>query len=147
MSYRSLSYWFDSLGTEPEPRPALPGDLEVDVAIVGAGFTGLWTAYYLAIADPTLRVAVLERETAGFGASGRNGGWCMPVIHGLTTYVANDPERGGVLSRRPPTRSNACVQARESTRRCTATEASRSRRARPTFRACRHRSRRSGPRG
>jgi glycine/D-amino acid oxidase-like deaminating enzyme len=97
MSYRSLSYWFDSLGAEPEPRPALPGDLEVDVAIVGGGFTGLWTAYYLAIADPTLRVAVLERETASFGASGRNGGWCMPVIHGLTTYVANDPERGGAL--------------------------------------------------
>jgi glycine/D-amino acid oxidase-like deaminating enzyme len=97
MSYRSLSYWFDSIGAEPEPRPALPGDLEVDVAIVGAGFTGLWTAYYLAIADPSLRVAVLERETAGFGASGRNGGWSMAVIHGLHTYVARDPERGGAL--------------------------------------------------
>jgi glycine/D-amino acid oxidase-like deaminating enzyme len=97
MSYRSLSYWFDSLGAEPAPRPALPGDLEVDVAIVGGGFTGLWTAYYLAIADPSLRVAVLERETAGFGASGRNGGWCMAIIHGLTSYVARDPERGGAL--------------------------------------------------
>src|SRR5262245_57943761 len=58
------------------PRPSLPGDLDVDVAIVGAGYTGLWTAYYLAVRDPGLRVAVLEAEIAGYGASGRNGGWC-----------------------------------------------------------------------
>lgn len=48
----------------------------VDVAIVGAGYTGLWTAYYLHRADPSLRIALVEKETAGFGASGRNGGWC-----------------------------------------------------------------------
>jgi glycine/D-amino acid oxidase-like deaminating enzyme len=47
---------------------------------VGAGFTGLWTAYYLAKADPTLRIAVLEAEMAGFGASGRNGGWCSALF-------------------------------------------------------------------
>ncbi len=59
-------------------RPArLHGDLEVDVAIVGGGFSGLWTAYHLLDADPALRVAVLEAETIGFGASGRNGGWLM----------------------------------------------------------------------
>ncbi len=62
------------------PRPPLDGDLDVDVAIVGAGFTGLWTAYYLAEADPTLRIAVLEAEVAGFGASGRNGGWCSALF-------------------------------------------------------------------
>ena len=73
-----LSYWHDSLtpGDDLVPRPALPGDLDVDVAIVGAGFTGLWTAHSLLRADPTVRVVVLEREVAGFGASGRNGGWC-----------------------------------------------------------------------
>ena len=59
----------------PPARPALSGSLDVDVAIVGAGYTGLWTAWYLATADPSLRIAVLERERAGFGASGRNGGW------------------------------------------------------------------------
>jgi glycine/D-amino acid oxidase-like deaminating enzyme len=64
----------------PGPRAPLPGDREVDVAIVGAGFTGLWTAYYLARADPTLRIAVLEAETVGFGASGRNGGWCSALF-------------------------------------------------------------------
>jgi glycine/D-amino acid oxidase-like deaminating enzyme len=97
MSYRSVSYWFDSLGAEPELRPPLPGDLEVDVAIVGGGFTGLWTAYYLMLADPSCRVAVIERETAGFGASGRNGGWCMAMIHGLDHYYAEDPLKGAAL--------------------------------------------------
>jgi glycine/D-amino acid oxidase-like deaminating enzyme len=50
--------------------------VQVDVAIVGAGYTGLWTAYYLKKADPSLRIAIVEQEIAGFGASGRNGGWC-----------------------------------------------------------------------
>jgi glycine/D-amino acid oxidase-like deaminating enzyme len=58
----------------------LGGDTQVDVAVVGAGFTGLWTAYYLLREDPSLRVAVLEAETAGFGASGRNGGWCSALF-------------------------------------------------------------------
>ena len=65
--------------TGPRARP-LPGDLEADVAIVGAGFTGLWTAHYLAEADPTLRIVVLEAEVAGYGASGRNGGWCSALF-------------------------------------------------------------------
>jgi glycine/D-amino acid oxidase-like deaminating enzyme len=74
-----LSMWHDTL--EPDdpgtPRPPLGGDLDADVAIVGAGFAGLWTAYHLLSADPTVGVVVLERDTAGFGASGRNGGWCV----------------------------------------------------------------------
>ena len=61
-------------------RAPLPGDREADVAIVGAGYTGLWTAYYLLRADPTLRVVVLEKEIAGYGASGRNGGWCSALF-------------------------------------------------------------------
>jgi glycine/D-amino acid oxidase-like deaminating enzyme len=77
--YRSLSLWFDQLPGALTPRPPLPGPTEVDVAIVGAGFTGLWAAYYLAQADPELRIAVLEAEIAGFGASGRNGGWCSAL--------------------------------------------------------------------
>ncbi len=97
MSYRSISYWFDSLGAEPELRSPLPGDREVDVAIVGGGFTGLWTAYYLMRADPSCRVAVIERETAGFGASGRNGGWCVALIHGLEEFFERDPRRGAAL--------------------------------------------------
>ena len=78
------SLWLDLVPTSLAPRPALAADIDVDVAIVGAGFTGLWTAYYLAGMDPSLRIAVLEREVAGFGASGRNGGW-------VSGFIAGDP--------------------------------------------------------
>jgi glycine/D-amino acid oxidase-like deaminating enzyme len=78
--WRRLSYWFDSLPDPIVPRRPLEADLELDVAIVGAGYTGLWTAYYLAGIDSSLRIGVLEREVAGFGASGRNGGWCSPFF-------------------------------------------------------------------
>jgi glycine/D-amino acid oxidase-like deaminating enzyme len=61
-------------------RPPLRGDATCDVAIVGAGFTGLWTAYYLLQADPSLRVLLLEKEYAGFGASGRSGGWLSAIF-------------------------------------------------------------------
>jgi glycine/D-amino acid oxidase-like deaminating enzyme len=71
------SWWWADLGGLPAPRPALDGDREADVCIVGAGYTGLWTAYELLRADPSLAVVVLEREVAGFGASGRNGGWVL----------------------------------------------------------------------
>ena len=77
-----VGHWWQELGGPPERRPALPGPLEVDVAIVGAGFTGLWTALYLARIDPSLRVCVLEAQFAGFGASGRNGGWVMGSFSG-----------------------------------------------------------------
>jgi glycine/D-amino acid oxidase-like deaminating enzyme len=74
------SWWWADLGGLPAPRPVLDGDREADVCIVGAGYTGLWTAYELLRADPSLAVVVLEREVAGFGASGRNGGWVLGEI-------------------------------------------------------------------
>jgi glycine/D-amino acid oxidase-like deaminating enzyme len=74
--YRQYSYWLESCGDDLTPRDALPGSLDVDVAILGAGYSGLWTAYYLLKRDPTLDVVIIEKEIAGFGASGRNGGWC-----------------------------------------------------------------------
>ncbi len=86
--YRRLSLWHDTADDDFTPRPALGGDLEVDVAVVGAGYTGLWTAYYLALADPTLRIVVLEREVAGFGASGRNGGWCSALFPAPVAWLA-----------------------------------------------------------
>jgi glycine/D-amino acid oxidase-like deaminating enzyme len=80
MSYQDLSYWMSTLDEGLSPRAPLPGDRDADVVIVGAGYTGLWTAYYLVVADPTLRIVVLEKETAGYGASGRNGGWCSALL-------------------------------------------------------------------
>jgi glycine/D-amino acid oxidase-like deaminating enzyme len=78
--YAGLSLWHATAGDPLEPRPALPGPTTTDVAIVGAGFTGLWTAYYLAEARPDLRITVVEKEIAGFGASGRNGGWASALF-------------------------------------------------------------------
>ncbi|MCC6008126.1 MAG: FAD-dependent oxidoreductase, partial [Rhodobacteraceae bacterium] len=70
-----VSYWHRDAGGTPQPRDLLRGPARADICIVGAGFTGLWTAYYLKRAVPTLEIVVLERAFAGFGASGRNGGW------------------------------------------------------------------------
>ncbi len=77
-AYSQYSFWLETAGEDLTPRPALERSTEVDVAILGAGFSGLWTAYYLLRENPGLRVAVVEKEIAGFGASGRNGGWCSP---------------------------------------------------------------------
>ena len=84
----NVSFWHTQLGV-PDPGAPLPGDLETDVAIVGAGYTGLWTAYYLKRTHPELRVDVLEARFPGFGASGRNGGWLANSMTGGTArYVA-----------------------------------------------------------
>ncbi|HZB51565.1 MAG TPA: FAD-dependent oxidoreductase [Mycobacteriales bacterium] len=95
--YAGLSLWLETAGDDLTPRPPLAGDTEVDVAIVGAGYTGLWTAYYLAVAEPTLRIAVLEREIAGFGASGRNGGWCSALFAASRETVAKAAGRAAAL--------------------------------------------------
>ncbi|UOQ59856.1 FAD-binding oxidoreductase [Leucobacter rhizosphaerae] len=76
-----VSRWWEEIGA-PDPRPELPGNLTADVAIVGAGYTGLWTAYYLKRAKPELRVVVIEQRHVGYGASGRNGGWLTNAITG-----------------------------------------------------------------
>jgi glycine/D-amino acid oxidase-like deaminating enzyme len=76
-----ISFWYASTST-PRRRAPLPGDRRADVCIVGGGFTGLWSAYYLKRAAPEAEVVVLEREFAGFGASGRNGGW----LYGGSTW-------------------------------------------------------------
>src|SRR5688572_26053001 len=76
------SLWLDGVVLDLTPRERLSGDHTCDVAIVGAGFGGLWTAYYLKKADPSLRVTVVEAEIAGFGAAGRNGGFVSSGIAG-----------------------------------------------------------------
>jgi glycine/D-amino acid oxidase-like deaminating enzyme len=75
------SFWHAQMGT-PTLRAPLRSSTTVDVCVVGAGLTGLWTAYYLKRASPSLSIAVLEREFAGFGASGRNGGWLSALVAG-----------------------------------------------------------------
>src|ERR1017187_8409440 len=77
--YRKLSFWHDTVPGTLAPGNPLPGDIEADVAIVGGGFTGLWTAHYLSLADPALRIVNCERRSAGCGAPGRNDGWCSAL--------------------------------------------------------------------
>src|ERR1700677_1673593 len=89
-----VSYWWQSLGGFPPRRASLPGPLEADVAIVGGGYTGLWTAYYPAGLRPSLRIVVLEAAFAGYGASGRNGGWVTAELPGSRASYARAP--GGV---------------------------------------------------
>jgi glycine/D-amino acid oxidase-like deaminating enzyme len=74
-----LSLWLDTYGAY-QPEPPLQGTLEVDVAVIGGGFTGMVTAYELKRAEPAMQVAVLEARTAGYGASGRNGSFAMTVV-------------------------------------------------------------------
>ena len=76
-----VSFWWSQLDQMAQ-RPALDESIEADVCIVGAGYTGLWTAYYLKQAQPSLRVVMLEQRFAGYGASGRNGGWLANSITG-----------------------------------------------------------------
>jgi glycine/D-amino acid oxidase-like deaminating enzyme len=96
--YRSLSFWHDTVPGTLAAGDPLPGDVEADVAIVGAGFTGLWTAYYLAQRDPGLRIVVCEREIAGFGASGRNGGWCSALFPASLGKLARLASRDAAIA-------------------------------------------------
>ncbi|MEU6392836.1 FAD-dependent oxidoreductase [Streptomyces sp. NPDC046939] len=82
-----ISFWYADDGL-PAPREPLAGDASADVAIVGGGYTGLWTAYYLKKAAPFLRITVLEQKFCGYGASGRNGGWLYNGIAGRDRYAA-----------------------------------------------------------
>jgi glycine/D-amino acid oxidase-like deaminating enzyme len=77
-----VSYWWQAQGGFPRRRPSLPGPAEADACIVGGGYTGLWTAYYLAGLRPDWRIVVLEAAFAGYGASGRNGGWVTAELPG-----------------------------------------------------------------
>ena len=88
----AISYWLAASPAGPA-RPPLASDGRADVVVIGAGFTGLWTAIALTDSDPQLRVVVLEAETVGFGASGRNGGFCSASLtHGLANGVRHFPE-------------------------------------------------------
>ncbi|WP_406740036.1 NAD(P)/FAD-dependent oxidoreductase [Streptomyces atratus] len=81
-----ISFWYAGQGT-PLAREPLPGDATADICIVGGGYTGLWTAYYLKKAVPFLNITVLEAKFCGYGASGRNGGWLYNGIAGRDRYA------------------------------------------------------------
>ena len=92
----SVSFWHSQLDPPPPRRERLPAPRSADVCIVGAGYTGLWTAYELLARQPGLDVVVLEAEVAGFGASGRNGGWVEGMIAGDRRHWAAIAGREGL---------------------------------------------------
>jgi glycine/D-amino acid oxidase-like deaminating enzyme len=92
-------FWLDSPAA-PAPVPPLEGDRSVDLAVVGGGFTGLWTALLAKEADPGRDVVLLEARTAGWAASGRNGGFCAASLtHGLDNGIARFPDEMPALER------------------------------------------------
>jgi glycine/D-amino acid oxidase-like deaminating enzyme len=93
------SFWLDQPDA-PEPLPALTGHVTADLAIVGGGFTGLWTALLARERDPSLDVVLLEARTAGWAASGRNGGFCSASLtHGLANGLQRFPAEMPLLDR------------------------------------------------
>lgn len=90
------SLWYLTLGEPMLPRASLENDIEADVCILGAGYSGLWTALFLKQKQPSLKVVVLEAAMAGEGASGRNGGWLMGSFGGDLGYLAQQIGRAHV---------------------------------------------------
>ncbi|TDD90540.1 FAD-binding oxidoreductase [Saccharopolyspora karakumensis] len=99
MKNGEISYWRSNAGASSANWPRLDEDLNVDVAIIGGGLTGLWTAWVLKQRDPSLEVAVFEGEEIGYGASGRNGGWLSAKPVGMRRVLARGTSgRAGVLA-------------------------------------------------
>ena len=80
--------WWDGL-LRPDPEPPLETTITADYAIVGGGYTGLWTAYFLKRKQPNADVVLIEAQYIGYGASGRNGGWLMGTLEGLAAFADN----------------------------------------------------------
>jgi len=93
MATMSPCLWLDGVDELP-PLPVLEQDIHCETAIVGAGFTGLWTAYWLNRLNPGHRTIIVDAEQPGFGASGRNGGWVMGHLEGLSHLLKDaNPEQ------------------------------------------------------
>jgi len=90
-NYPAISHWLQNIKEPINPRESLSGDQTTQVVIVGAGYSGLWTAYYLKKLDPSLEITIVESSFAGRGAAGRNGGWCsyhLPNFSALAEHSA-----------------------------------------------------------
>ena len=93
-------YWLDEDPLEPMPHPTLIGDVTADLCIVGAGYTGLWTAILAKEANPEREVVLLERRETGAGASGRNGGFCSySLTHGFMNGYSRFKDEMQVIER------------------------------------------------
>ena len=88
---RPVPYWLDQ-PEAPDPAAALAGELSADLAVIGGGFTGLWAALLAAEREPSADIVLLEAKTAGWAATGRNGGFCSASLtHGLANGISRFP--------------------------------------------------------
>lgn len=106
MERGQVSFWYTALGGLPPRRAPLQEDISADVCIIGAGYTGLWAAYYLKRAHPGLDIVVLEKEFAGYGASGRNGGWLTGSFSWDADRYAAEHSRASVMAMRAQLRGS-----------------------------------------
>ncbi len=97
----ALSYWLRSIEGSLSLQPALRGPHRTDIAIVGAGYGGLWTAYYLKKLDPSVNVTVVDSAFAGRGAAGRNGGWCSLDVSNYLGLLENEQTRSRAVELMP----------------------------------------------
>lgn len=93
-------YWLDEDRLEPLPHPTLIGDVTTDLCIVGAGYTGLWTALLAKEQNPEREVILLEQRETGAGASGRNGGFCSySLTHGFMNGYSRFKDEMAIIER------------------------------------------------
>ena len=93
-------YWLDADPLEPQPHPTLIGETTTDLCIVGAGYTGLWTALLAKEANPERDVIVIEQLETGAGASGRNGGFCSySLTHGFMNGYSRFKDEMAIIER------------------------------------------------
>lgn len=90
MLHTATGWWIEEAGA-PAPAPPADGRIEADVAVIGGGYLGMWTAWHLLEREPKTRVVLLERERCGFGPSGRNGGF----VNGYWVHAPAVAERFG----------------------------------------------------
>ena len=93
-------YWLDADPLEPLPHPSLIGEVTTDLCIVGAGYTGLWTALLAKEANPDRNVIIIEQLETGAGASGRNGGFCSSSLtHGFMNGYTRFKDEMAIIER------------------------------------------------
>jgi glycine/D-amino acid oxidase-like deaminating enzyme len=108
--YRARSFWLEQATAGYMESPALEGVVRADILIIGGGLTGISTAYYLKLAEPSLRVVVLESEVTGYGASGRNAGFIAPLVSpSLSLAAARFGAQRAGEARRYAERACACL--------------------------------------
>jgi len=93
-------YWLDADPLEPSSHSALTSDIQTDLCIIGAGYTGLWTALLAKERDPNREVVIIEMRETGNGASGRNGGFCnASLTHGFVNGYTRFPDEMAVIEK------------------------------------------------